>query len=80
MSDKNKPEKTIVVKKTYTIEEIQYSDDTFTLDRTNDGFTAIELLGLCEMAQLEILDQIRGGIKPDTIKRSIVEARNQENE
>jgi hypothetical protein len=60
-------------KKTYTIEMIEHEDGGTQLIRTNDGFDAFELLGLLELAQLEIIEQIKGNIKPDIIKRNIVE-------
>jgi len=59
-------------KKTYTLELIEHEDGGTQLIRTNDGFDAFELLGLLELAQLEIIEQIKGNIKPDIIKRNIV--------
>ena len=59
-------------KKTYTFELIEHEDGGTQLIRTNDGFDAIELLGLLELSQLEIVDQIKGKIQPDVIKRNIV--------
>lgn len=59
-------------KKTYTIEMIEHEDGGTQLNRTNDGFDGIELLGLLELSQLEIIEQLKGYIKPDIIKRNIV--------
>lgn len=42
------------------------------LSRVNEGFTAIELLGLCNLISLEIMQQMKGDIKPDIIKREVV--------
>lgn len=58
--------------KKYTIEEYE-EDGQSILSRCNDGFDAIELLGLCEMTQIEILRQMQGEIKPDIIKRTVIE-------
>lgn len=66
-------EKTIKKKSTYTIEVRINTDGTFHLFRKNDGFNPLELLGLLEMAQLEIIKQMSGEIQPDVIKREVIE-------
>lgn len=66
-------EKTIKKKSTYTIEVLINTDGTFHLFRKNDGFNPLELLGLLEMAQLEIIKQMSGEIQPDVIKREVIE-------
>jgi len=43
------------------------------LRRTNDGFSPIELLGLCSLLQFEIVEQMRGAMRPDEVKREVVE-------
>lgn len=43
------------------------------LTRRNEGFTAIELLGLCNLISLEIIQQLKGDIRPDIIKREVIE-------
>jgi hypothetical protein len=43
--------------------------------RVNDGFTPLELLGLTAMIQHDILDQMRGVIKVDIVKREMVAAK-----
>ena len=59
--------------KKYTI-EFKFNDDGSTeLSRTNDGFHSFELLGLLEMIQMEILECLKDSIKPDVIKRQIIE-------
>lgn len=42
------------------------------LSRRNEGFSAIELLGLCNLISLEIIQQLKGDIKPDIIKREVI--------
>lgn len=63
----------IISTKRWIIELTTYDDNTQTLNRTNDGFTALELLGLASRSQIEILHQMDGTIKPTTIKRNIIE-------
>ena len=58
-------------KKIYTI-HLTRKDNKLTLERTNDGFTPFELLGLCEFLSREIVQQIAGDIKPDIIKRNVI--------
>ncbi len=58
---------------TYTISvEHDIENNKMHIHRKNDGFSAIELLGLCAMIQHEVLDQMRGTIKPHTITREVV--------
>jgi hypothetical protein len=56
----------------YTIENIVYSDGTASMRRKNEGFSGIELLGILEMTQLEIIQEIAGKLKPDVITREVV--------
>lgn len=58
-------------KKVYTI-IVQEHETGFGITRKNDGFTPIELLGITYMAQQEILDQMRGIIKPTKVKRKVI--------
>lgn len=62
----------VIETKKWTIEIKSYDDGSFTLKRTNEGFTALELLGLIFKAQMEILDQISGKIKPTVTERIVV--------
>jgi len=57
---------------TITIEDI---DGKKTMTRRNDGFNAIELLGLLELTQQDILKQLKGleEAKIDVVKREVVE-------
>jgi hypothetical protein len=61
-------------KQVYTI-TIEDKDGIKKMTRRNDGFNAIELLGLLELAQQDILIQMKGlqedGI--DVVKREVVE-------
>ena len=61
-------------KQVYTI-IIEDVDGNKKMTRRNDGFSAIELLGLLELAQQDILIQMKGlqedGI--DIVKREVVE-------
>jgi len=42
------------------------------MSRCNDGFTPLELLGLLDFSAREIIEQMRGVIKPDIVKREII--------
>lgn len=57
--------------KKYTI-TLEEKDEKDVMKRINDGFSPIELIGILEFAQLEILQQMGGVIKPDVIKRKVV--------
>ena len=43
------------------------------VNRMNRGFNAYELLGLLEETQLDILKQMAGKIRPDVIRRTVIE-------
>jgi hypothetical protein len=57
--------------KKYSIEVIE-NDKGYSMNRECTGFTALELLGVLEFVQFEILEQMRGNIKPTSITRTIV--------
>ena len=61
-------------KKIYTI-IVETTEDGNQMTRTNDGFNAFELLGLLELAQQDILNQMKGieEAKIDIIKKQVVE-------
>lgn len=42
------------------------------LKRVNDGFTHLELLGLLSLTTQEIIEQMKGNIKPDLVERKAV--------
>lgn len=65
-------ERHLIKKQTYTIELAEYSDNTTTLTRNNEGFSAYELMGLLEKIQLEILQQMAALIKPTETIRNVV--------
>jgi D-Tyr-tRNAtyr deacylase len=56
----------------YIIEVIIYEDGSTRMNRTCDGFNALELLGVLEFTQIEIMEQIKGRIKPDLVKRTVL--------
>lgn len=65
-------EKKVLVTKTYTVTVQHFDDGTQNMNRRNDGFNAIELIGLADFIALEVREQIMGRLKPDTIKREVV--------
>ena len=64
--------KKVIKKKVYTIEVKIYSDGTSNMKRTCDGFHFYELLGILDFTRDEILEQIKGTIKPDIIERRVI--------
>ena len=60
-------------KKVYTI-VLEEKDGKNTMIRTNDGFNAIELLGILESVQQDIINQMRGAEESEIhfVKRQIV--------
>ena len=58
--------------KTYKITLDTEGDESF-IETENDGFNALELLGLLEWKQRDILTQLSGDVKPEIVKRKVVE-------
>jgi len=51
----------------------EYTDNgMLNFESTNDGFTGIELLGLLDWKIDDILQQVKGNIKPDVVKRTVI--------
>ena len=57
---------------TYKITWTEFEDGNCSFNRVNDGFHALELLGLLEMMQTEILEQMRGNVKPHTTVKKLI--------
>ena len=57
--------------KKYTI-IVKYYGDKSEMERKNYGFNPLELLGVLEFSQREIMEQIQGKIQPEVIKRKVV--------
>lgn len=55
----------------YIIEMIE-TDAGYSMNRTCEGFTALELMGVLEFVQLEIIEQMKGKIKPTEITRTVI--------
>lgn len=58
-----------VGKQTYTVTITHYDNETSIMRRVNDGFNALELIGLGDLITMDVRDQIRGDIKPTIIDR-----------
>ena len=56
--------------KKWSIEVIE-TDEGYEMNRKGEGFTALELMGVLEYVQIEIMEQMRGNIKPTIIKRTV---------
>jgi hypothetical protein len=57
--------------KVYTIKVSDFEEGLH-VERTNDGFTAQELLGWLEHIQLEIMSQMAGALKPTKVTRNLI--------
>ena len=71
-NNKVKTEKEIIRKKTWTVELVEYSDGTSKMNREVNGFSGFELLGLIEDMKSDIIEQLRGRIKPTVIERTVI--------
>ena len=60
------------MKKTYSITIEENEAGGYDMHRICDGFTALELLGILEFVQQEIIEQMNRNLKPDMIKREVV--------
>lgn len=56
----------------YALEITENEDKVLSFKSENDGFNAFELLGFLTIKKEDILKQVRGEIKPDTITRNVV--------
>ena len=59
--------------RSYTIKFEKNDDGLLSINKKNDGFNPIELLGLLSWAYADILEQMKGNVKPDIVKREYVE-------
>ena len=59
--------------RSYTIRIEKNDAGLVHINKKNDGFSPIELLGLLSWAYVDILDQMKGYVKPDIVKREFVE-------
>ena len=66
-------DKKIIKESTWVVNYITYDDGTTTLNRVNVGFNPFELLGMLEISKDDIIQQIKGQIKPDIIKRKVID-------
>jgi len=58
--------------KRYTIEIEEDENGKSCVTRRAENFSAIELLGILEHTQMEIVKQMAGEIRPDKITREVV--------
>lgn len=63
-----KKKKVVVEERLYTIKYTKYDDGSSEVERTNDGFNPFELIGYMEQVQIEILQQLKGVLTPNTTK------------
>ena len=65
-------ENKIVKRKIWTFEELEHEDGMCVLNRTCEGFTVNELLGLLYRTQIDIMEQLKGEHRPDVITRTYI--------
>jgi hypothetical protein len=63
--------------KKYTIEIIDV-DGKLSVKRINDGFNCYEILGFVTQAQHEIVEMIKGNMKPDKVERIFIDHEKEE--
>ena len=61
----------VISKRKWVVEHITYDDGKCELKRTNDGFNSFELMGILELSKDDIINQIKGNVKPDIVKRKV---------
>lgn len=71
MAKKTIPERKIVEIKKWTVEQTIYEDGRSSIYRKNEGFNPMELLGILSYTEGDILDQVRGHLKPNIIEKKI---------
>ena len=57
----------------YTLEVERKEDGSISMRSTNEGFNPLELLGMLAFKMNETRKQMIGEIKPDVIKRTVIE-------
>jgi hypothetical protein len=57
--------------KCYFMRVRKNKDGKLNLHRLNDGFHIFELIGIMEMAQQEILQQMNGELEPEIIEKKL---------
>ena len=60
------------MKKLYKLWAEVDEEGNMDISSNNDGFTAIELLGILQFKIEDIMEQIKGNIEPDTITRTVM--------
>lgn len=65
-------DKQIIATRKWIVEHITYSDGTTAISRTNDGFNSFELMGILELSKDDIINQIKGNVKPEIVKRKVI--------
>lgn len=66
-------EKKVIIEKKYEFIVKLYDDKTTHLERINDGFNSLELLGIANLISLEMKDFIQNKeVKIDIIERKVI--------
>jgi hypothetical protein len=65
MSKQKKEERKVKSIQKYTFEIIHYEDGYSTMNRNNDGFSVIELLGVVSIVQNNLMGLFERAVKPN---------------
>ncbi len=65
-------EKKIVKEQTWSIKVTTHDDGTVNMERANDGFNALELLGVLSLTTTDVINQFRRVVRPDEVKRTVI--------
>jgi hypothetical protein len=58
--------------KRYVVEFVLDKDDKLFINKTNEGFTAWDILAFSEWNKQDILKQMNKGVKPTRVRRKII--------
>jgi len=58
--------------KRYVVEFVLDKDDKLFINKTNEGFTAWDMLAFSEWNKQDILKQMNKGVKPTRVRRKII--------
>lgn len=65
-------DKKVIRTRKWIVEFIEYEDGSAVMNRHNDGFKTFELLGLIEEIRDDVIQRMRGNIKPHQVNRTSI--------
>ena len=70
--DPNVTRGAVIATAKWTVEMIRYESGETVMERTNDGFTIWELMGIVELVKDDLIKQHARAVKQDEVKRIYV--------